>query len=580
MKVPPKTPELEKTPPIVYRSSLGQLWALFWGLLFSSYCLADAQPPNVLLVVADDLGYGDLGYLGSEIKTPTIDRLAAQGVRFADFHTAFTCSPTRAMLLTGVDSQLAGLGNMAEEMADNQRGRPGYEGFLNHRVQSLGSIFSDAGYRTFMTGKWHLGADDKQGPDQHGFDRSFVLLPGGASHFSDMKPAYAKTHGQKAAYREDGKRLKALPDDFYYSSQFYVDKMLSYLYDDKQPSKNETPNTDESVINISEKKPFFAYLAFTAPHWPLQAPKAAIDHYRGRYSQGYEVLHEQRLQKQRKLGLISAAADMPPGSRKWSSLSVADQKRSARAMEIYAAMITEMDRHLGRLLKKLARHNDLNNTIIVFMSDNGAEGHDLESTWPSDKFPKVNRWIKDNHNFDSVSMGKPDSYVLYGQEWAWASAPGFKGYKGYSSDGGSHVPALLSFPKLIKPSRLDILVRVKDIAPTLLELSNTRLKSEGEYHPISGRSVVPALMGKPMQEVSFVSELFGKRVVRLGDWKAVLMPPPAGNNKWQLFNIKKDRAEKRDLSLSHPKKLADLVLLWDDYVKKNNVILPNWVSGY
>ncbi|WP_299772038.1 arylsulfatase [uncultured Pseudoteredinibacter sp.] len=531
---------------------------------------ASSQPPNILLVVADDLGYGDLGYLGSEIKTPNIDRLAAQGAQFKDFHTAFTCSPTRAMLLTGVDSHLAGLGNMAEEMADNQRGQPGYEGYLNQRVESVASILKNAGYDTYMTGKWHLGKGEGKGPESHGFDRSFVLLPGGASHYGDMKPAYAIKKGQKALYREDGKLLSALPKSFKYSSEFYVDQLMEYIAEGKQ---NNT------------EKPFFAYLAFTAPHWPLQAPKSAIEKYQGRYEQGFEVLHQARFKKQKDLGLINGeAAKMPKNSRRWNCLSDKEKRRSAKSMEIYAAMVSEMDRHLGRMLNSLEQAKELENTIVLFLSDNGAEGHDLDATWPPQQFPKVNRWIRQNHDFAMTAMGDVDSYVLYGPEWAWAGAPAFHGYKGYASEGGSHVPALISFPGKIKPGQVDQLVRVKDMVPTLLQLAGIKRSAEADneqaLHPITGRSVVPALQGEKMAPVSFISELFAKRVVRFGDWKATHMPKPIGREQWQLFNVTEDRAERHDLAKQHPKKLKELIALWDDYAQKNKVILPNWVSGY
>ncbi len=536
---------------------------------------ADSLRPNVLLVVADDLGFADLGYLGSEIKTPNIDRLAAQGVQFTDFHTAFTCSPTRAMLLTGVDSHLAGLGNMAEEMAENQQGKPGYEGYLNQRVQSLGTILKSAGYHTYMAGKWHLGKGEGQGPESHGFDRSFAMLSGGASHYADMKPAYAKYKDQKAAYREDGVLLKQLPKSFQYSSQFYVDQLLDYIQSGKQQTS---------------QKPFFAYLAFTAPHWPLQASEQAIAEYKGQYDQGYEQLHKARAAKQRALGLMQGeTAAMPEGSRRWVSLSSEEKRKSSRAMEIYAAMVSELDRHLGRLLQTLEQQGDLENTLIIFMSDNGAEGHDVDATWPKEQFPKVYNWVMENHDFSLKAMGKVDSYVFYGPEWAWAGAPGFYGYKGFSSEGGSHVPALLTYPQAIKSGRMDELVRVKDIVPTVLDIVGIKTGSASEktssedknsYHPITGRSVLPALRGEAMTPVNFITELFGKRVVRSGNWKAILMPSPMGNGQWQLFDIVNDRAERKDLASSKPEKLKELVALWDDYARRNNVILPNWVSGY
>jgi len=219
----------------------------------------NTQRPNILLIVVDDMGFSDIGSFGGEIATPNLDRLAFEGIRFSNFHAAAACSPSRAMLLTGVDSHLAGLGNMLEELSPNQKGQPGYEGYLNERVVTLPTLLQDAGYRTYLTGKWHLGSGKGKGPADRGFDSSFALDSGGASHFADMRPAYAPSPDIKASYSENGIKLTSLPDDFEYSTQYYVDRMIGYLDD-----------------QVDSEQPFFAYLSFTAPHWPLQAPDEAI----------------------------------------------------------------------------------------------------------------------------------------------------------------------------------------------------------------------------------------------------------------------------------------------------------------
>ncbi len=322
-----------------------------------------SQRPNFLLIVVDDMGFNDLGSFGSEIPTPNLDSLALSGTRLTNFQVAPTCSPTRSMLLTGVDSHKAGLGNMLEELSPNQKGQPGYEGYLNDRVETLPSILGEHGYTSIISGKWHLGMEESQSPRARGFDKSFSLIPGGASHFADMRPAYAPRPDIKAFYREDGRKLDKLPDTFEYSSQYYVDYMLDALREREDP-----------------EQPFFAYLSFTAPHWPLQAPDAAIDKFKGSYDEGYDALRSQRLAGGIRAGVLPAGSKESPAPeayKPWSGLSDADRQRQAREMEVYAAMIYELDRHTGRLIELLRESGELDNTVIVFMADNGAEGHDL-----------------------------------------------------------------------------------------------------------------------------------------------------------------------------------------------------------
>lgn len=238
--------------------------------------------PNILLIVVDDLGYADLGIFGGEINTPTIDSLASTGILLTNFHSSSVCSPTRSMLLSGTDNHLAGLGNMAEALAPNQKGKPGYEGYLNFRIVTVASLLKDANYHTYMTGKWHLGLEEETSPSARGFERSFVLLHGGGGHFNDLG---IDIDNKKALYRED-KRLVDLPSDFY-STRFYTDKLMEYI-----------------SSNHGDEQPFFAYLAYTAPHWPLQAPDESIKKYKGIYDAGYDVIHNQRIERMKDKKLI------------------------------------------------------------------------------------------------------------------------------------------------------------------------------------------------------------------------------------------------------------------------------------
>jgi arylsulfatase A-like enzyme len=531
------------------------------------------RQPNILLIVADDLGQADLGSFGGEIATPNLDRLAYAGVRFSDFHAAPACSPSRAMLLTGVDSHRTGLGNLAEELAPNQKGQPGYEGQLNDRVITLATRLRDAGYRTFMTGKWHLGATPESVPAARGFDRSFLLATGGASHFADMQPAYAPTPQSKANYWEDGQRLATLPANFHYSSQFYVDRMIEYLEAERGATK-----------------PFFAYLAFTAPHWPLQAPDAAIARYAHRYDAGYDVLAERRLARQKELGLVPADAPLAaraPHGRSWHALTAAQRRVAARAMEVYAAMVDELDRHTGRLLDYLARRGLLDDTIVVFLSDNGAEGHDLDETWPAALFPDIRRTIDATHDFSYAQMGRPGSYTLYGPDWARAGAPALRLYEGFPSEGGIRVAAFIYYPRALpRPRIVDDEVSIRDIAPTLLEFAGVPWQgssyADRSVEPITGRSLLPLLRGQERalpQRVNGV-ELMGKYAIRVGAWKLLHMPPPYGSGGWQLYDLRHDLAESHDLAGARPDKLAELRADWDSYARDNRVILPDWVSGY
>lgn len=528
--------------------------------------------PNILLIVADDMGFSDLGSFGGEIPTPNLDRLAYDGIRFTKFVSSPMCSPARAMMLTGVDSHLSGFGNMLEELSPNQKGQPGYEGYLNDRVVTLPTLLSDAGYRTFMAGKWHLGTGVGKGAAYRGFERSFVLDSGGASHFDDMRPAYAPSPDIKANYWRDGEKLDALPEDFNYSSEYYVDRMIDYLDDDQ------------------EGQPFFAYLSFTAPHWPLQAPDEAIARQAGRYDAGYDALAEARLIGQQRKGILpldAVRSGRSPKEKPWDELNAEQKKVEIRAMEIYAAMIEEMDRHTGRLIDFLESQGKLDNTLVIFLSDNGPEGHDLDETWPMEAFPEIRKTIDASHDFSYEAMGRKGSYVLYGPNWANASSPAFRLHKGFPTEGGTRVAAFVRFPNEFAHSAVtDDFVFIADVTPTILDLAGIEHPGttyQGrEIEPMTGRSIAPLLRGEGGNDTGRVTgmELLGKRAIRVGIWKLVHMPSPWGNGEWQLFNLKRDPGETTDLSAKLPDQVAALRASWESYAEENNVIIPDWVSGY
>ncbi len=528
---------------------------------------ARTRRPNILLVVADDIGYTDLGAYGSEIRTPVIDQLAASGLKFSRFRASATCSPTRASLMSGADPHVAGLGNMAEDLAPNQKDRPGYEGHLNDRVAPLPAVLKQAGYRTFMAGKWHLGRDEATSPAARGFDRSFALLPGGASHFADRQTIEGA--GNKAPYREDGRLVESLPADFY-STRFFADQIIRYL--------GERPADDAA--------PFFAYLAFSAPHFPLQAPDESLATYRGAYDAGYDALFDARLAAAKRLGVAPANAvgDRPyPGQRAWQALRAAERAVEARRMEIFAAMVTDVDTHLGRVLDLLRARGELEHTIVVFMSDNGAEGHDMATEWTA-----VADTAKACCDNTLENMGRTGSYVWLGPHWSRASSAPFRLFKGYPTEGGTRVPVIISYPGLSTRGVTDARAHVSDLMPTLLDLAGVSHPGDvfagHAVAPMTGVSLKPLLDGtapwtrSPDEVVA--DELMGKRFVSEGSLKALWLPKPHGRASWQLYDLAADPSERTDLAPARPADLARLQTHWDHYARRNHVILPDWVSGY
>ncbi|MEP1446280.1 MAG: arylsulfatase [Paraglaciecola sp.] len=518
------------------------------------------ERPNIVIVVADDLGLTDIGALGSEIATPNIDALANAGVKLSNFHTAATCSPTRSMLLSGTDNHLAGLGAMDEVMqtfAPYLLGKPGYEGHLNDSVATLPEVMADANYQTFMVGKWHLGKKEGQMPKARGFQRSFALMEGGAGHLDD-RPILPSN--KKSTYLEDDKPA-SLPQDFY-SSPFFTSKMKQYL--------GERDKT----------KPFMSYMAYTAPHFPLQAPESSIAKYKGKYDEGYEALAQSRLERQKELGIIAQSTQLPPLPRNikpWASLTAEEKKISAKQMEIYAAMVTDLDTAIGDLVTYLKDEGVYDNTIIFFMSDNGAEANTPNS-------PAYRSFLKEfvarccDNSYEN--MGKANSYVMYGPQWARAGSGVKRLYKGATTQGGIHTPAFVHFPKMVKAKQYDGLVSVMDIMPTILELANAQhpysaTNEQNKFIPMRGASMLNMLTGKSANvhsaDYALGAELHGNKAIRKGDWKLLSIGRPAGNGQWGLYNLADDPAELVDVSASYPEKFAELKLAWQEYAEEVGV---------
>ena len=532
--------------------------------------------PNVLLIVVDDMAFNDLGLFGSEIRTPNIDALAREGVFLTNFHVSPNCSPTRAMLFSGTDSHNAGLGSMFEDLSPNQKGNPGYEGYLNFQIAALSELFLEAGYNTYMTGKWHLGLTQETSPAARGFEKSYAILQGGAGAFANMLPIVGPG---KALYRENSVNLEELPEDFY-STPFYTELMMEYVNED-----------------LDDGKPFFAYLSYTSPHWPLQAPQESIARYKGVYDAGYDALQEKRLQNLKDLGLVGAEVEPFPrllDQRPWGELSPEEQRYQAKIMEIYAAMVDDVDVYIGRMIDYLKEIGAYENTVIFFMSDNGPEGHAMQHS-----FPEVVAWAEECCDNSYENIGNADSYVWLGPNWGRAGNTPLRMFKGYTSQGGVRAPALFHYPRAMQSGVLnDSITTVKDVMPTLLELAGIEHPGAGTFQgrevlAMQGRSVVPVLTGErnSIRETGDYMgwELFGKQAVRQGDWKILYVPsipsrdlrlPVLKPGQWQLYNLAEDPSEMNDLADSNPEKLREMLTLWEQYTTENNFIYPEFLTGY
>jgi arylsulfatase len=522
--------------------------------------------PNILLIVADDLGYSDLGSYGGEINTPVLDALAQQGMRYTDFYVSPTCSVTRSMLLSGTDNHVAGLGNMGEFNSPNQMGQPGYEGALNKRVASVAELLQDNGYHTYMAGKWHLGLKPDQIPHARGFERDFSLLVGGGSHFNDGWNLEWQT--PNAPYTEDGRPVKKLPKDFY-STKAYTDKTIQFIEEGRKDSD-----------------PFFAYMAFTAPHGPLHVPDDWLRRYKNRYDEGWDGIRQQRLARMQELGIVDEGvndADRLYFLPRSTALVPAARVMQGRKMELYAAMVEYMDDQIGRVFDYLKEIGEYDNTIVIFISDNGAEGNDLRSMVAGKPgtmgyLHAMNNFAEDGHN----SLGRKGTYAEYGPAWAQVSMVPFRIYKGWVSEGGIRSPLIISGPGVKGSGELNkkAVLHVMDIAPTLLELAGIEHPATymgRDIEPMQGKSWVGMLEGdtqSPRTSEDWIGwELFGNRAIRQGDWKITWLYEPLGTEDWQLFNLAEDPGEQQDLSTKFPGKRQELIALWDEYVKTNGVIL-------
>jgi arylsulfatase A-like enzyme len=547
---------------------------VFSSLAASSVAVgaSDSARPNIVLILVDDLGYSDLGCYGGEIETPNIDRLAQNGVRMTQLYNSARCCPTRASLMTGLYPHQTGVGFMT---ADN--GKPGYRGFLNDRCVTTASLLQTAGYKTYLAGKWHLrGAGDLEcTPTNRGFDEFY-------GPFRD----YASFYREDLYFRlPEGREPIEQSSDSFYATNAITDYALHFLDDARKNAK-----------------PYYLYLAYNAPHFPLQAPVELIDKYAEEYEKGWDHIREERFAKMMASGLIPKNFDLSerglvpevPNRNKdskyfgqqipaWDSLDHDRQKDLARRMATFAAMIEIVDRNVGRVVEDLKANGELENTCIFFLSDNGACAEWDPYGFDDDPYPQ-NKLYKGD---ELKEIGQKGTFHSYGTAWANASNAPFSSYKHYTYEGGISSPAIVHFPSSVKASGSinRETQHVMDVAATILDLVSTFSRAhqypekwKGEtLYPIEGQSLLPLIEGRATSSRPLYFEHEGNRGVRDGKWKLVWTNY---EKQWELYDIQKDRTETRNIARSHPNKVANLSKQWHVWaerclVEKEKIVIPS-----
>lgn len=516
------------------------------------------DPLNIVLILADDLGFTDLASYGSEINTPTISALAENGLSFTNYHTAASCAPSRAMLLTGVSSHLAGVPNIPEMIPPEQARHPHYQGTLGRNVVTVATLLRDAGYHTYMSGKWHLGQTPDLLPSSRGFERTVALADSGADNW-EQKP-YLPIY-ERANWFADGERYQ-LPGDFY-SSRFLVDKAIEFVDG-----------------NAGDGKPFFTYIPFQAVHLPVQAPQEFIDRYMGVYDMGWTALRQQRHARAVELGVIPADTPMVEmaTTEDWSSLDADRRRYAAKRMAVYAAMVEAMDFHLGRFVQHLKDIGQYENTVFIFTSDNGSEASGAAN---QRSFANRRALATQDYTVAYDTLGLKGSMNAIGPSFASASSSPLAYYKFYVGEGGMRVPLIISGkPVTQTQERSSAFTYATDIAATILQLAGTQ--SPGDYYggrrvePMTGRSLLPLLRGEVervySQQDSIGYELAGHGALFQGDYKIVFNRPPVGDSQWRLFNIVEDPGETHDLSLEMPDRQQRMLSLYERFQIDNKVL--------
>jgi arylsulfatase A-like enzyme len=548
--------------------------AFAWHFSSTSTTTEPARP-NIVVILSDDMGFSDLGCYGGEIATPNLDALAAGGLRFTQFYNTARCCPTRASLLTGLYAHQAGIGHMME---DKGNAFPGYRGNLNNSCRTIAELLKPAGYRNYAVGKWHVTPfTDKDGPKgnwplSRGFDRFYGTILGGGSFFDPSSLVRDET--MISPYADPSYK----PQTYYYTDAI-ADNAIQFV-------------KDHAKDNV--KDPFFLYVAYTAAHWPMHALPEDIKKYAGKYDGGYEPIRKARFEKAVKLGLIDANQGLSPQAEEWNK--VTNKKWEAACMEVYAAMVDRMDQGIGKLVAQLKRNGQFENTLILFLQDNGGCA-ELQGRTPTKDHPNIERPEKPAFPAMSpeqfqinavvpmqtrdgfpvrmgtkVMPGGPDTYIAYGRGWANVSNTPFREYKHWVHEGGISTPLIAHWPKGIaasgelrkQPGHLI------DIAATCLDLSGAeypKMVGNVAITPLEGKSLLPAFAGKSIDRDALFWEHEGNRAVRIGDWKLVgkhAMP-------WELYDLTKDRIEANDLAAKLPERVKEMRAKYESWANRANV---------
>ncbi len=541
---------------------------------------ADSRP-NVLLIMSDDMGFSDLGCYGGEMHTPNLDRLAAEGLRFSQFYNMARCCPTRAALMTGLNPHQAGMGHMTGRP---KRLREEWRGELSAHAVTIAQVMHEAGYATYMCGKWHVTSRERKRGDeprpnwplQRGFDKFYGTITGAGNYYDPT----TLTRGNTPITPEDDPEYH--PKKFYYTNAI-TDNAIKFLSDHDAAKKDQ---------------PFFMYVAYTAAHWPMQAPEEIVAKYHGKYDGGYEPIRQARFARLKQLGLIDPAWEMSPQAIDWST--VEHQAWESRCMEVYAAMIEIMDTGIGRIVEQLRQDGQLDNTLILFLQDNGgcAEpmGREDRPDWhlknlkpmkPDELQPKV--WppmqTRDGRAVlggPDVMPGGPDTYIAYGKGWANVSNTPFREYKHWVHEGGISTPLIAHWPKGIhREGQIDSQPgQVIDIMTTCVDLGRAKYPTEYNGQPIrpmEGRSLAKAFTGEKIDREAIYWEHEGNRAVRMGDWKLVAKGP---DGAWELYNMRNDRTELHDLAAQQPQRVAEMKAKWEAWAKRTHVLPWIWKPPY
>jgi arylsulfatase len=536
-------------------------------------------PPNILVMMADDMGFSDIGCYGGEIQTPTLDRLAAHGLRFTQFYNTSRCCPTRACLLTGLYPHQAGVGHMMED-----RQLLGYRGDLNDECQTMAEVLQGAGYATYMSGKWHVTkkigphlefGDQHNWPRQRGFDAFFGTIHGAGSFFDPNSLA------------RDNRLIAPGSDDFYYTDAIAA-------------------NAAQFIAEHDARKPFFLYVAFTSPHWPMQAWDEDIAKYHGRYADGWDRLREKRLARMIELGIIRPQWKLSPrhpGAPSWEEEPW--QEWQQRRMEVYAAMVDRMDQGITRILRQLEAGGYAENTLVLFLADNGGCAEEYGSgraAEPGDLQPRaierplgpgeLQTRMQPTHSREGrpvrtgrgVMPGGPDTYVAYGREWANASNTPFRQFKHFVHEGGISSPLIVRWPGHIPVSLQGQLVHdpahLIDIMATCVEVAGAaypaRIQGREIQRP-AGISLTPALTGQPLRRQNpLFWEHEGNRAIRDGKWKLVAR---GAAGKWELYDMEADRSELHDLAAAKPDLAEQLAERWEAWAVTARVKPWPWTAA-